>query len=455
MKTATWPTPGIAARLRRTVEVSVAAAIVLLALRTWALEGLLVSVRVASGSMAPAMLGPHFRVTCSDCGHPFTVDATRPLRRLLTCVNCGHNRAASDGAWLAAGERILIDRNWQVRPPRRWEPIVYRCPQDGKTYCVKRVVGLPGEMIQIVDGDVYIDGQIARKPLVRLREMRILVHDARHASTLAALPPRWQSDSQRWQLDGGRFAHDAAAAGQSAPRAELAWLEYRHWLPLRSDPKQVQPAPIYDDHDHNQHDPGGAHRVGDVMLSARVRLEQASESSGTLGIRASDGVDLLEFASHYDFYGEPAGISAWSLAHNQAQVRQSRRVVGGLPVGRWFTLEVSLCDQQLVVAIDGRPMVEYPYVAASPRNRGTDRPLAIGAAGLKVELTDVAVYRDVYYVPPRAAAAPRDISQPLAIPPQSYYVLGDNSPISDDSRDWASPGLPRRWIVGRPIRWPW
>ncbi|MGA2035639.1 MAG: S26 family signal peptidase, partial [Thermoguttaceae bacterium] len=32
-----------------------------------------------------------------------------------------------------------------------------------------------------------------------------------------------------------------------------------------------------------------------------------------------------------------------------------------------------------------------------------------------------------------------------------YFVLGDNSTISDDSRCWSSPGVGENWFVGIPI----
>ena len=42
---------------------------------------------------------------------------------------------------------------------------------------MKRVVGLPGETIEIRGGDVYVNGAIARKSLAQQREMAVLVHD--------------------------------------------------------------------------------------------------------------------------------------------------------------------------------------------------------------------------------------------------------------------------------------
>lgn len=47
------------------------------------------------------------------------------------------------------------------RLPSRGEVVVFRCPQNNKNFCVKRVVGLPGDRIQIVKKRLYVNGNVA------------------------------------------------------------------------------------------------------------------------------------------------------------------------------------------------------------------------------------------------------------------------------------------------------
>ena len=58
---------------------------------------------------------------------------------------------------------------------------------------IKRVAGLPGESVQIQDGDLYINGQIERKTLDCQRSMAVLVYDAQYSPAIEpgrpALPP--------------------------------------------------------------------------------------------------------------------------------------------------------------------------------------------------------------------------------------------------------------------------
>ena len=80
---------------------------------------------------------------------------------------------------------------YDFRRPKRWEVAVFHYPGEPSQAYVKRVVGLPGESIRIVDGDVYIDGRIARKTLDEQRAMRILVYDSRYQPRDSGRFPRW------------------------------------------------------------------------------------------------------------------------------------------------------------------------------------------------------------------------------------------------------------------------
>ena len=60
---------------------------------------------------------------------------------------------------LANGDVVLVNRViYNIKDPARGDIIVYR--ESGSAhYSIKRVVGLPGETVQITDGNVYIDGE--------------------------------------------------------------------------------------------------------------------------------------------------------------------------------------------------------------------------------------------------------------------------------------------------------
>ena len=66
---------------------------------------------------------------------------------------------------LKNGDVVLINRIvYDARKPKRGEIIAFR-PNGNENahYCIMRVVGLPGETVQIKYGKVYIDGKVQKK----------------------------------------------------------------------------------------------------------------------------------------------------------------------------------------------------------------------------------------------------------------------------------------------------
>ena len=57
--------------------------------------------------------------------------------------------------------------------PLRWEVLVFHSPNELGTPFIKRIVGLPGEAVQIKDGDIYINGALSPKPESLLRQTRV------------------------------------------------------------------------------------------------------------------------------------------------------------------------------------------------------------------------------------------------------------------------------------------
>ncbi len=54
-------------------------------------------------------------------------------------------------------EYLIIDEiSYRFRTPSRGEIVVFRYPRNPQEYFIKRIIGLPGEKIQIKDGSVYI-----------------------------------------------------------------------------------------------------------------------------------------------------------------------------------------------------------------------------------------------------------------------------------------------------------
>lgn len=57
-------------------------------------------------------------------------------------------------------DNLIVDKlSYRFRDPERYDIIVFPYQYKEKTYYIKRIIGLPGETVQIMDGYVYINGE--------------------------------------------------------------------------------------------------------------------------------------------------------------------------------------------------------------------------------------------------------------------------------------------------------
>ncbi len=59
---------------------------------------------------------------------------------------------------ITGGRAFGFRLSYVFSDPERYDIIVFRYPLDESQKFVKRIIGLPGETLEIIDGKVYIDG---------------------------------------------------------------------------------------------------------------------------------------------------------------------------------------------------------------------------------------------------------------------------------------------------------
>ena len=80
--------------------------------------------------------------------------------------------------------------------------------------------------------------------------------------------------------------------------------------------------------------------------------------------------------------------------------------------------------------------------------------MASGSGAGSVVVGDLRVYRDVHYTSSLAniPRRPFGVDSPYLLGPDEFFVLGDNSPVSNDSRFWtASPVVRGELFLGKPF----
>ncbi len=66
---------------------------------------------------------------------------------------------------LQIGDHVLTDKTaYHGHPPKRFDVVVFEFPKDPEKMFVKRVIGLPGDTIEIMNGKVWINGSELSEP---------------------------------------------------------------------------------------------------------------------------------------------------------------------------------------------------------------------------------------------------------------------------------------------------
>lgn len=499
--------------VRETIESIIVALILAFVFRAFVVEAFV----IPTGSMAPSLRGMHANHRCANCQYAFAYGIKEPViiageqRRHGTlatvysveCPNCGwkgngnRNLNKTEPIIPCAGDRILVlkwpyDIGGSLLGPKRWDVGVFKNPQDGEMNYIKRIVGVPGEVLEIIDGDVYTaradsipedlldilqvpepERELGEDVLPRLSKyLRVQRKTSLAQESLWMLhydndfpSQRESGDIHNYNFDPPRWepADNADAWNTDAPviRFEPKDPEW-HWVELRG-------RPIQDDYGYNSvstdQDPNSRSAfVGDVRL--RFVITPRS-NDGELALRISKGPDRFRISIQSNGDVQLDRIDMTGLPRSSDGIRR-KLASGKLPrpikARQPMQFELQNLDYRVSLTIDGTEIVatdDEQYSpgadlisrlrnAAEPNDYYSKAGLSIGARSMPLELRHLQVHRDVYYTSKTHPFDPEHKVEGspawgtkgnpiyLRSEPAEYFCCGDNSPQSQDSRFWVT-----------------
>jgi signal peptidase I len=119
-----------------------------------------------------------------------------------------------------SSQRLLINKiEYVVHAPQRGDIIVFEPPNKQQPDYIKRVIGLPGDMVEVRSGHVYVNGKILDEPYIK----------SAPAYTFAA---KHLAEDNYFVLGDNRNNSNDSHNGWTIPRESIvgkAWL--RIWPP--------------------------------------------------------------------------------------------------------------------------------------------------------------------------------------------------------------------------------
>ena len=328
------------------------------------------------------------------------------------------------------GDKVIVYKKpFLFREPKRWEIAVFRRQGEPGAF-VKRIAGLPGEQLWIGEGDVYINGEIERKPDEVQADLLIPVY----VEGLERQPFQrsWAPGRER---GFGWNDRDGSMVVETSDTMEF---QYR---------REVRDGFVGDDGAWN----AGRNAVGDLRLE--LELTPTSDSGAVVVLLRRDGSwfeVLVPFGS---------GSPEIRMPGSRADLSN----VEPLERGRRVRLTVTHIDLRLTVAVDGRKLHSYDYSSLVPledSGRGRNEA-AFGIVAGSARFHDLSLYRDLYYTASGECGVTRQAIIPGGSDASSrrYFLLGDNSGNSRDSRFWGDSlqaTVPFSDFIGVPVAvfWP-
>ncbi|OHB53876.1 MAG: signal peptidase I [Planctomycetes bacterium GWF2_42_9] len=435
--------------------------------------------RIPTGSMADTLMGDHFRLRCTQCGfkYEYNFDPYVELNpnnkayigngyyKMLPsprCPSCGYFENPTVAASKSNGDRILVFKSlYQFTEPKRWDVFVFKNPPDPKINYIKRLIGKPGETIEIIDGDVYVDGKIARKPQKVQEELWFPIYN-NNFQPIQPLEGRFnghgwhqpftnQGDSQ-WKWDSARPL-EFTLTGDNDKMHTLSY-DTKKGNDFRATYAYGKPVEYH-----------SIPYCSDLMLKLAVKKTDKSII----------GISLSKYKTTYNASFDSQGTMKIEKISDGNTVELETKQITVKNADEFIPVSFSDSDHLLVFEVAGQ---KISYDLGTEPNDAGERLAEISPSASifgsgQLTINDVQLYRDIFYMNNTTRGLNDKIlragdGEPFTLGEDEFFACGDNSPDSYDSRLWQTEGIgnngktyrmgivPRDYLVGKAffVYWP-
>ncbi|MFQ5964014.1 MAG: S26 family signal peptidase [Candidatus Scalinduaceae bacterium] len=471
--------------VRENLESIIIAIALALVLRIFVVEAF----KIPTGSMSPTLLGQHKVVKCPNCNWKFECDQSV---NYVICSNCFYKIRIS-GHMRRGGNRILVNKFiYDFGKPKRWDVVVFKYPfndviclacgyasqksmicekcstteksenylkskinsikgffgitQYHRTKCkicnideaivcdqcgstnvrsvrknyIKRMIGLPGEKLNITNGDIYVNNKIQRKPEKVQDELWVQVFDSNYPEK-QKIVKNWESENDFWNIEKRKMHLKLPKGHTQATYATFS--------------REITDYNVYSGRITNT-------ISGDIMIEFDV---VTSRNNGGISLVLEQEEKTIEvFISARDEKKESyLKVSDLVIANSAKTFIESEKE---------YKIKFANVDKRVTLKINNSVIFSHDYDSDSLPSDNYTRysKLSIGGIDTEAVFKNVSIFRDVYY----SHTGEWGTLRPVETGEKEYFVLGDNSRNSNDSRFWKF--VPESNLVGKAfmVFWP-
>ncbi len=330
------------------------------------------------------------------------------------------------------GDQILANKfSRHLESIHRFDVVLFRYPLNKTKNFIKRVVGLPNEKFMVENGNIYYCPQdseaqaeqslfyLAKKPLHVQESIWIPVWLWSKASDLVDdFDDAFQTTgTAEWQGTKVFLGSNDDSSGENL-------INYR------------EPLEVF----YNTRRSGVHYPVPEVKVLFKCQPSEGaqapSEELGEIKIQLKGRLNT--FIVHLGLVADSDVLTGSFLEHiNYKNESRSETIDRLLRPGQEYEIALLNYDGTIYLMLDKEIILKYDYarVLSDVKHTSSDvteSTVSFGVVNAQALFYDINLYGDIYY----KAKGVLGEGRPLNIPPDKYFVIGDNVGNSKDSRLW-------------------